>query len=119
MKHEIGEHHLIEYTGCPPERLKYKSVIEPILMEAVNRSGAEALGQLTHQFNPFGVTSMVLISESHFTIHTWPERGYAAMDIFTCGEMDPGAAISYVASKLEAESCATKTVHRIAEEVPA
>ncbi|MAS96665.1 MAG: adenosylmethionine decarboxylase [Verrucomicrobiales bacterium] len=119
MDHEIGEHHLIEFVGCPAEKLKYKSLIEPVLMEAVHRSGAESIGQLSHQFKPFGVTCMVLIAESHFSLHTWPEKGYAAMDIFTCGEMDSEAAIAYVAKHLEAESYAKKTIPRIAEGVTA
>lgn len=119
MEHEIGEHHLIEFVGCPAKRLKFKSTIEPVLMEAVRRFGAESIGQLSHQFKPFGVTCMVLIAESHFSLHTWPEKGYAAMDIFTCGEMNPEAAISYVSEQLEADSHSTKTIRRVAEEIPA
>ena len=60
--------------------------IRNALLEAAEKTGATIVGQSFHQFSPQGVTGVVSIAESHLAIHTWPEFGYAAVDIFTCGE---------------------------------
>jgi len=56
------------------------------MIEAANAAGATIIGESFHQFNPVGVTGVVAIAESHLSIHTWPEYGYAAVDVFTCSE---------------------------------
>ena len=112
MEHEIGNHHLVEYSDCDPERIKYVATLEPILREAVRRTGAVMVGELSHQFEPCGATCMILIEESHVTIHTWPEKEYAALDIFTCGDMDTRAAIDYVARELRSGHYETTRVSR-------
>lgn len=68
-----------------------------ILKEAAELAGAKFLSSTSHKFSPQGVTAVVLLAESHISIHTWPEHGYAAADCFTCGTgCDPEAAIRHI-----------------------
>lgn len=107
----IGTHYLIELLDCDSEALKFLENVEPVLIEAAKISGATYLSHVSHQFEPFGVTSLVLVAESHFSIHTWPEKNFAAVDIFTCGEMNIEPALELLKSKFGA-NCKTKIVVR-------
>ena len=79
-------HHLIlDCYGCPPERLDNLKIVEAVMLETAEKIKVQVLKSHFHKFAPQGVSGMVLIAESHLSIHTWPERGYAAIDIFTCG----------------------------------
>jgi S-adenosylmethionine/arginine decarboxylase-like enzyme len=70
------------------------------------------VGELFFQFRPEGVSGVVLIAESHISIHTWPETGYAAADIYTCGELDPSPGIEIIGRSLGASRCRYATVRR-------
>ena len=80
----LGNHFLIELNNCSPKCLENPEFVEEILHEAVKISGATEIGTIFHQFSPHGVSGVILIAESHFSIHTWPENNYAAVDLFTC-----------------------------------
>jgi S-adenosylmethionine decarboxylase len=78
--------------------------IRDCLCETAEQIGATVVNQAFHRFSPHGVSGVVVIAESHLCIHTWPEYGYAAVDIFTCGDtIDPGDAIGPLVEKLGAE----------------
>jgi S-adenosylmethionine decarboxylase len=80
-------------------------------LQAARKTGATVIGQSFHQFSPQGVTGVIAIAESHLCIHTWPEYGYAAVDIFTCGEgFKPLDAVALVVDSLE---CADHSVTEI------
>ncbi len=81
-------------------------------MRAAKECGATILDDLFHQFQPFGVSGVVLIAESHISIHTWPENGFAAADIFTCGEMQPQVAIDIMKKDFRAKEATVKVVVR-------
>jgi len=81
----LGKHLLIELNDCNRELLNNLEAIREIMLAAAIGSGATVLGESFHQFSPQGVSGVIIIAESHLTIHTWPEHGYAAADIFTCG----------------------------------
>lgn len=81
----IGTHYLLEMYGCPSHLLNDEIVVCNAMKEAVRCSGADLLGDISHHFHPQGVTALGLLAESHIAIHTWPEHGYVAADIFTCG----------------------------------
>ena len=81
----LGKHLLLELRGCDKEVLNDLSFLKGALLAVANECGATVLGESFHQFNPQGVSGVVIIAESHICIHTWPEYGYAAADIFTCG----------------------------------
>lgn len=81
----VGYHIIAEFRGCRPAPLKKVCFVKPVLEKAVKESGLTKLYSKYHQFKPFGVTGFVLLSESHVSVHTWPEKGYVAVDVFTCG----------------------------------
>jgi S-adenosylmethionine decarboxylase proenzyme len=81
----LGKHLLLELQGCDKEVLNDISFLRDVLLAAARKCGATILGESFHQFSPQGVSGIVVIAESHLFIHTWPEYGYAAADIFTCG----------------------------------
>jgi len=85
MNH-LGNHLLIELYDCDTNTVNDVIKIEKLLLKAVKISGATPLNSTFHKFSPHGVSGVVVISESHFSIHTWPEYGYCALDIFTCGD---------------------------------
>ncbi|HAV42473.1 TPA: adenosylmethionine decarboxylase [bacterium] len=82
----LSRHLLIELFGCDRSMLDNLETVRRILIETVSRSGATRLKEAFHKFTPQGVSGVILVAESHFSVHTWPEYGYAACDIFTCGE---------------------------------
>lgn len=110
MEH-IGMHCLLELFGCPAELLDDPEFIARALREAAENAGATWLGQLHHRFAPKGVTCIGLLAESHISIHTWPEKGYAAVDVFTCGDAAmPEHACELIATEMRA---ARSTLARI------
>lgn len=87
MRVSMGTHLLVNMHGCPPDLLERADVVAKLLNEVVSETDLTKLGENHHQFDPYGVTSVILLAESHISIHTWPEQdGSAAVDIFTCGD---------------------------------
>lgn len=81
----LGKHLLVELNDCDRELLNNLDAIRDIMLTAAVGCGATILGESFHRFSPQGVSGVIIIAESHLTIHTWPEHGYAAADVFTCG----------------------------------
>lgn len=81
----VGHHILLEFSACAAELLNDPDRLEVCLVESCREAGATVVQSTFHAFNPIGASGVVVIAESHVTIHTWPEHGYAALDIFTCG----------------------------------
>src|SRR3974390_1597754 len=82
----LGQHTLLDYYGCDAARLKRARTVRALLCESVRQGGGKIVKAVFHNFNPYGGVGVVVITESHVTIHTWPEHGYAAIDIFSCSE---------------------------------
>jgi S-adenosylmethionine decarboxylase len=82
----LGRHVLLELKQCDRDVLDDIGEIREILLGAAERAKAKVVGESFHQFSPQGVSGVVIIAESHLSIHTWPEWSYAAVDIFTCGD---------------------------------
>lgn len=80
----LGWHSLIELTGCPADRLSEVATLKALLVTVVTQAGGTVVRTVFHRFKPWGVSGVVVISESHVTLHTWPEHGYAAVDVFSC-----------------------------------
>ena len=109
----LGRHLLTEFYGCDREILNDPDRIKRIMEEAAITSGASIVQSVFHLFNPHGISGVVVIAESHLAIHTWPEYGYSAVDIFTCGEeVDPWRAHQYLRKKLKAGSTSTMELLR-------
>ncbi len=101
----VGTHCILELFGCSPELLNDEAFIRETVAQS-SREGMSTLIQLSsHKFSPQGVTALALLAESHISIHTWPENGYAAVDVFTCGETaNPQLACAYLARAFDSDS---------------
>jgi len=82
---EAGRHWILDLYGCPSDLLDDHDAIVARLRDVTERFDLTLLEVASHRFEPQGVTAVGLLAESHFSIHTWPESGFAAIDIFTCG----------------------------------
>jgi S-adenosylmethionine decarboxylase len=82
----VGKHCILELYECHSSRLDDEAFLRDTITTAAKRAGATLLNLITHRFEPQGVTGLALLAESHISIHTWPESGYAAVDVFTCGD---------------------------------
>jgi len=100
--HALGRHLLLELNGCNAKLLNDLKRVEEIMVGAAKLAKATIIGTHLHHFNPFGISGVVVIAESHLAIHTWPEHGYAAVDIFTCGEtLCPEVAAQYIVEQFQ------------------
>ncbi|MBL8088152.1 MAG: adenosylmethionine decarboxylase [Chthonomonas sp.] len=81
----LGSHLLVELFDCDKDSLKLETTVGQAMHEAAAESQATVVTESFHEFKPYGVSGAVIIQESHYTIHTWPEHGYAAVDLFYCG----------------------------------
>lgn len=109
----LGRHVLAEVHGCRFEILNDIKKVQDIMVNAALEAGAEIRELVFHKFSPQGVSGVVVISESHLAIHTWPELGYAAVDVFTCGEkVNPWDACNYLAERFGAEYVNASEVKR-------
>ena len=110
----VGKHYLVDLRDCDPDIITCVKLTRGIVMHAAEACGATILNDHFHQFQPIGVSGVVLIAESHISVHTWPENGFAAMDIFTCGNMKPQVAIDIIQEgfRAKAASMSLKVVTR-------
>ena len=106
----LGEHWLLEFYDCPVAVLNDPDRLKDVLSEACQAAGLHLLQSLCHAFTPQGVTVVGLLSESHLSIHTWPEKGYAALDIFTC---DPTSRLDKALETLLAGLAPQRHVRRV------
>jgi S-adenosylmethionine decarboxylase proenzyme len=90
MSRALGKHLLVEFFGCDVALISDRARLRELLLEATRASGATIVTDVFHEFNPYGLSGVVVIAESHVAIHTWPEHACASLDVFTCGQsMDP------------------------------
>lgn len=97
-----GRHLLVEYHGCDSVVLNDKLRLERVMRAGAEAAGATVLGTIFRTFEPQGVSGVVVVEESHFSIHTWPEHGYAAADFYTCGDCRPEDAHDVLKEELRA-----------------
>lgn len=101
----MGRHVIAELWDCNTDKLNDMDLIERIFVDAALKAGAEVREVAFHKFAPHGVSGVVIISESHLTIHSFPEHGYASIDVYTCGDrIDPNVAADYIAEALESKT---------------
>lgn len=85
----LATHVHLELWGVEEALLNDAARLEGVLMESARAARCEVLGSVKHRFSPQGASVVVLVAESHLSVHTWPEHGYAAADILTCGQALP------------------------------
>jgi S-adenosylmethionine decarboxylase len=109
----LGQHLLIELYGCSFEALDGLDLVRDTMLHAASMVHATVLGVTEHRFDPHGVSVVVVIAESHLSIHTWPEYGYAAADVFTCGDtLSPDEITNLFTERFGAENVTTMQVNR-------
>jgi S-adenosylmethionine decarboxylase len=108
-----GRHVLADFRGVPAARLTDAEALERQLTDAARAAGAQVLSAHFHHFGAgAGVTGVVMLSESHISIHSWPEHQFAALDIFMCGAARPELALDFLRAALSPESVQVTTVAR-------
>ncbi|HEX7640621.1 MAG TPA: adenosylmethionine decarboxylase [Burkholderiaceae bacterium] len=109
----LGRHALADLQGVAPAMLGDALLIESLLTRAAVAAGATPIFAKFHHFGAGqGVTGVLLLAESHISIHTWPEHGFAAVDAFMCGAAQPDLAVRIVCDALHPEHCETRMVER-------
>src|SRR5881628_3540217 len=109
----LGRHLLVELFDCDPDVINNLEAVKGALIEAAKRAQATIVDVVFHEFNPFGISGVVVIAESHLSIHTWPEHRYAAVDIFSCGEtLKPAEAAKYLVEQFGASRASCVEVKR-------
>lgn len=109
----LGYHVLLELRDCNPTLLNDLNYVRQAMLAAARDVGATVVGETFHRFSPQGVTGILAIAESHISIHTWPEYGYAAADIFSCGAAFlPREAAQRLAAQLESRDPEIKELER-------
>ncbi len=107
-----SRHLLAEYWGCDRALLDDAARLERLLRDACEACICEVLAVHSHRFAPHGVTVVAVLAESHASIHTWPEAGYAAVDVYTCGGGDPLRADPVLQAGLMATERELQLIHR-------
>ena len=107
-----GIHVLAEFWRCDRAILDDKDSIDSLIRAAVLAADASLVHLITHRFAPQGVSGVAVLEESHLSMHTWPEAGYAAVDIFTCGGCLPEQAVDVLREGLCAERSEVMVVDR-------
>ncbi len=109
---DVGAHYVLELYDCPPALLNDLEFVKETLRKAAESAETTLLKEVSHKFHPQGVTALALLAESHISVHTWPELGYAAADAFTCGDRaDPRKACEFFVTAFQPK---TYNMRRIA-----
>ncbi|MBL4634605.1 MAG: adenosylmethionine decarboxylase [Kofleriaceae bacterium] len=109
----IGTHLLVELKACDSKSLNDVSSIERAMHAAASAAGATVVSSQFHNFGPQGVSGVLVLAESHLSVHTWPEHGYAAVDIYTCGpDCEPALAHKLLAEVLKASTVEVLEIKR-------
>jgi S-adenosylmethionine decarboxylase len=109
----LGRHLLLELFDCDFDAINSLPTVKSALVEAAKRAHATIVDVVFHEFNPFGISGVVVIAESHLSIHTWPEHRYAAVDIFSCGDvLKPEVAANFLVEQFGAERTSVVELQR-------
>jgi S-adenosylmethionine decarboxylase len=100
----MGHHCLLNVYGCDFDILNNEQFLIEILKISAEKCGATVLDCVSHKFEPQGVTAILLLSESHISVHTFPEKGKAAFDIFTCGRADSNLGVQCILQNIECQN---------------
>ena len=100
----LGRHIIAEFYNCSPEKINNVAHIEKSMVDAAEKAGATVINTTFHHFSPFGISGVVVIEQSHLSIHTWPEYQFASIDLFTCGDsINPWVSFDHLKEEFAAE----------------
>ncbi|MBR6404125.1 MAG: adenosylmethionine decarboxylase [Eubacterium sp.] len=102
-----------DFYGCNEKVLNSQEEIKRIAAKAIHEIGAEIVDECVHIFEPIGITYFAVITTSHFSIHTWPEHGYAAVDVFSCGDEVTEGIVRLLKEEFEASEIKIGNCERI------
>jgi S-adenosylmethionine decarboxylase len=106
-------HIIVDVGECPaPWKLDNERIVVDSLLSGAKACGATILNYQSHKFTPQGVTAVVMLAESHISVHTWPESGSYALDVYTCGEMDCAFAVERIMWSLGGTATKRHTIQR-------
>ncbi len=108
----LGIQYIAEFYRCSPTFISDPGQVEKAMLQAARVAKATIVESLFHRFSPQGISGVILIAESHLTIHTWPEHGYAAVDFFSCSLLDYQAAFDHMKKEFEAEEISIEKIRR-------
>jgi spermidine synthase len=109
----LGRHIIVEFYNCHPDKINDVHHIEHSMVEAAQQAGATVINSTFHHFSPFGISGVVVIEQSHLSIHTWPEYQFASVDLFTCGEtINPWISFDYLKKQFKAGHFSSLELHR-------
>lgn len=109
----LGRQILVEFYDCDSDKINDVGFIESAFLEATRASKATVISHNFHKFSPYGVSGVVVIAESHVSIHSWPEYNYAAVDIFTCGDtIDPWVIQEFLKDAFESKNISSMEMKR-------
>jgi S-adenosylmethionine decarboxylase len=108
----VGRHVLVDAWGSPPDLLNNPETVREALVAAIEAGGVTLIESCVHQFSPYGVTATATLAESHMAIHTWPEYGYFAADLFFCGSGDTGRAVESLRTSLKPRQFTVRELER-------
>lgn len=109
----MSYHYLLDVFGCSSVQLDDEYFLIDLIENAAISCGAEVIQTISHKFTPQGVTAISLLSESHISVHTWPEKKEAAFDIYTCGEAVPKIAVDIILEQLKPTSYTLNFMERL------
>lgn len=113
-----GRHIIVDVWGVDFAVLNNADFLQQIMIEAAECSLAQVLSVTSKTFDPYGCTILILLSESHMSIHSYPEKGFAAIDCYTCGKkVDPQIAIDFLIDRLKPQIMFVKTLIRGVKEI--
>ena len=109
----LANHQIVEFNDCKESKINNSDFIREIFLEAAKLGNTTVVNECFHEFSPYGITGVLVIAESHISIHTWPEHKYAAVDIFSCGnKVDYNKIIDYLEDKLKCKNCSSISINR-------
>jgi S-adenosylmethionine decarboxylase len=108
----LGIHLIADFFKCDTSVINNAESVEKIMTESVKISGATMIKPFFHRFSPQGISGIIVVAESHFAIHTWPEHSAAAVDIFSCGDFNYFDALIYIKNSIKSEENSIMHIYR-------
>ena len=113
----LGKHIIADFYDCNLQVIDNINSIEAVMTDAAKISGANIIKPFFHRFSPQGVSGIIVISESHFAIHTWPEHKYAAVDLFTCSDFNYKEALKHIRDRFESRLYSITRINRGVQDI--